>query len=464
MKLATHGIIEEPDLLFAHGYKHKHPLVGLIEFGPYSKQFNYLTSIKTAFFSPIGHTQKLELLITELNSVFEPKEAPDYYPKYQGFESTFGIDIEQPAEGLVFEFPEESKVMAETGQYLRLASTIVDTLGAQRGLRSEFDVAFIYLPTSWEACFRADDFDLHDYLKAKLAPLGIVVQIINDRALNRDCRANVMWGLSISLYAKKGGIPWKLCEIDREEAYIGLSYAMKKLDSGDMDYTTCCSQVYDPDGLGFEFIAYDTKEYTRDLQKNPYLSYSEMYSVMSQSLKIFQDRHAGQLPKKVMIHKSTPFKEQESQGCFDAFGDGVDVELIQIIRSVPFRGIRIDGKNKPARYPVERGTYLPISDTECLLWIQGSVKHISPTNPNKEIFKEAALTPMPKPVLIRRFSGDGGWYETCSSIISLSKMDWNNNTLYKSMPSTLVYSQKYANVVKRVPTIVRKIYDLKYFM
>ena len=53
--------------------------------------------------------------------------------------------------------------------------------------------------------------------------------------------------------------------------------------------------------------------------------------------------------------------------------------------------------------------------------------------------EEGKLKPTPSPVLIRRFTGDGGWYDTCAGIIGLTKMDWNNNTLYKKLPVTLVY-------------------------
>ena len=229
----------------------------------------------------------------------------------------------------------------------------------------------------------------------------------------------------------------------------------QNVEGGGSEYTTCCSQVYDPDGTGFEFIAYDTKDFTRDEQKNPYLSYNEMQSVMSQSLKIYQDSHAGRIPRKIVVHKTTPFREDEILGCFDAFGDQTELELIQIIRFSSWRGIRIDANKQPANYPCERGSYLPISDNECLLWIQGTVLGV--TKSQKEIFKEGGLSPMSRPVLVKRFSGTGGWYETCSSIISLSKMDWNNNTLYKGMPTTLVYSHKFANVVKRVPDIIRRM-------
>lgn len=51
--------------------------------------------------------------------------------------------------------------------------------------------------------------------------------------------------------------------------------------------------------------------------------------------------------------------------------------------------------------------------------------------------REAALKPLPSPIMLRRFSGEGGWHATCSSIIALTKVDWNNNTLYKTLPVTL---------------------------
>ena len=50
------------------------------------------------------------------------------------------------------------------------------------------------------------------------------------------------------------------------------------------------------------------------------------------------------------------------------------------------------------------------------------------------------------------------------SVLSLTKVDWNNNTLYKTLPITLVYSQLFADVVKQSPTIVNDVYDYRFFM
>lgn len=454
--LSAYSKINEPELVFARGNKCKNPLQGLKDYGPYSLDLNYLDTIRIASLTPQGYTRKIAAIIAELSTNITPKYAKDYYPNYTGFENIFKTKIILDPT-LNFEFDVEMDSFAKNLNISSVKHKIKECLLSINRQKMNFDVLFLYLPNTWQRIFKTVDFDLHNFIKASAAPLGIPIQIITEKSSN-NCRANVMWGISLATYSKAGGIPWKLDVLTNDEAFIGLSFAMNKKAEG-TSYITCCSQIFDSAGIGFEFIAYDVSDFKMDdNNKNPYLSEQEIMNIMSKCLQIYQNTHSGNVPKKITIHKNIPFSDDEIRGCRKAFGKGIQLELIQI-QNTDWQGIKIATPKRPHRYPCDRGCFIPLMNNECILWIQGNVNM-----DGKNIFKEGALTPMPHPIMIKKYLGSNSWYDTCRAILGLTKVDWNNNTLYKSNPITLQYSSLFAQVVRDVPEIIRQKYNYRFFM
>jgi hypothetical protein len=69
------------------------------------------------------------------------------------------------------------------------------------------------------------------------------------------------------------------------------------------------------------------------------------------------------------------------------FPDGTEVELVQLVKGVSWKGIRFNTDRPPKAYgyPVERGTYIPIERDEALLWTQGSVRGVNLSNSSYNI-------------------------------------------------------------------------------
>ena len=217
-------------------------------------------------------------------------------------------------------------------------------------------------------------------------------------------------------------------------------------------------------GQDFEFVAYDAHEV--DVQRdNPFLSRNEMFRVMTRSLDLYRRRHSGRTPRRLTVHKTTEFRKEEIIGCMDALHLCESVDLIQVVEDVGWRGVRIDGdrhrgsRSQAAAYPLARGSLVPLSGRECLLWMHGDVQGV---RDGGSYFQGARSTP--RPIRLVRHAGHGPWDETARSALALSKMNWNNDALYDPLPVTMSYAKVLARVVKRMTGLGSTPYQFRFFM
>lgn len=189
-----------------------HPLRGLLN-GPYSAGL-VPDPIRVATIAPAGESQQLYDFMKELNSSFEPHERKDYLPKWPGFSTVFSVHMRGASRPchIQLDADVDRDIEASSTPHLVIADRLTRAIQALDARRAEFDVLFIYIPVRWQAGYvgtEADDFDLHDHLKAMTAARGLPVQLVReDRALAYPDRASVMWRIGLALYAKAGGVPW----------------------------------------------------------------------------------------------------------------------------------------------------------------------------------------------------------------------------------------------------------------
>jgi hypothetical protein len=468
-KLPPYRVLAEPTLAFdadRDDARHVHPLRGLLEFGPYSRASfaAFRDSVRVATIAPADTQQQVFDFLRSLQEAHQPAERRGYLPAFPGFADVFGVEIHGAPTRAHVALPPNT--LSDVGGDVRsLAKALREALDRLRAFRDDFDVVAIHVPDRWAAGFvdLETGLDLHDELKSIAAVDGVPTQFLNDGgALSYRCRCSVAWRLGIAFYAKAGGTPWRLVPASADTAYVGLSYAIR---GGTKDrFVTCCSQVFDADGGGMEFVAYDVGDGI-DFE-NPFLSRADMRAVMARSVAIYQSRHAGALPRRVVIHKTQPFRNEELDGCFDAWSRVDDVECVQVQQSTEWRAVRLlppgrdsTARSRPDGYPVVRGTHLPLSGQSALLFVSGNAPSVS----DRGNFYQGGKG-IPRPIVLVRHAGAGPLETMSEDALALSKMDWNNDALYDPIPVTIRYSQLLARTIARATSLPSAVYPYRLFM
>lgn len=461
--------LKEPELEFVNTFADRpfldsNPMRGLSNHKPYdSWQKDVLPqNVRLGVICPNAHTNSLKSFLQRLNTTIQANDNSDYIQPYTGFHSIYKTLLEIPD--------------SDTDKWIKTEDTPRDTISLAQSICHKAGslaekypgiVVVIYIPTSWSLHkqFKHDgeSFDLHNYIKAYAAQHSFTTQIIEEKTLKDPMVCEICWWLSLALFVKAMRIPWALASLDSDTAYAGIGYSVKTNGKGKVDIVLGCSHIYNAKGQGLRYKLSKVEQPQFDGKKNPYLTYEEAFKFGITIRELFV-KSMDKLPRRVVIHKRTPFRNEEIDGITHALSQaGIkDIDLITINYeyNAKFIAQRVyDNNISDDSYPVSRGTCIKLSSRNALLWTHGVVPSI---RGGRRYYPGGRC--IPAPLKITKYYGKGDLSTIASEIIGFTKMNWNSFNLYTKLPATIDTSNTLAQVGNLLHQYNGATYDYRYFI
>jgi hypothetical protein len=290
-------------------------------------------------------------------------------------------------------------------------------------------------------------------LKAKCMHLGTPLQLVREKTIlitkqsgDQQDPATKAWNFCTALYYKGNRtVPWRLLEDTAKlrSCYIGVGF-YKSRDGETV--SSSLAQVFDEFGHGI--ILRGTPVSIDKKNRHPYLNEDQAYELLRDALDEY-GRALEHMPARIVIHKSSHFRESERKGFLRALNE-------KSIRSKDFVAItdteiRLFGDKD---YPPKRGTLLTISETEGVLYTRGTV----------DFYKTYPGLYVPNPVRVTVYEQDSSLESLCDEILGLTKMNWNNTQMDGRLPITLECARKIGDIMKYVSPTEKPQVSYSFYM
>lgn len=444
-----------------------HPMLGLINNAPVDYPLNngvLRHSIVAGVICPAGHENEFSRFIAGLNQRSDAKHNVDFLVTFPGFYQAFktGLDLPNPTSDKWQSIsstnaPDVYTAAVEFGEAI---TRKIDQLSAQ-----SVDAILIYIPEDYEylTSYTRDSerFDLHDYVKAYAAQRQVATQFVRQKTIDSELHCQIMWALSLALYVKSGRIPWTITGTQPDTAFAGIGYSVMR-GANKNNVVVGCSHIYSSDGQGMKYRLSKIHDVQFDRKENPYLSEDEAYR-LGLTIKDLFHNSFSEIPKRVVIHKRTPFRKEEIKGLVESLSSaGVkSIDLIEISYEDDLKcfALNYDHSNVDG-FPVRRGMCFPITENTMYLYTHGIAPSVR--NPKFKYFQGGKTVPLPLKVV--RHYGSSDMAQIATEILGLSKMNWNSFNLYSKLPCTIESSNEIARVGWLLSHCEGSLYDYRYFM
>lgn len=467
--------LPEPRLLFSNRQgsgpvADPHPVRGILKNRPFdypltSRQIS--SNIQIGVICPEQESKRLSLYLQLIQKSIKPGPyEEDYLLPFPGFQNAFGLPLQipEPGENLWVTCPDVDPAMEQQKGALETSRNLTRCLSALKAAASP-NVILIFVPARWAKwrTFETDTerFDLHNFIKAFCVPQGIATQFLEEGTLQSQLQCRIRWWVSLALYAKSMRTPWVLESMESDSAFVGLGMSLDRKATHGSHVILGCSHLYNTQGEGLQFRL-SKIENPIFRQRNAFMSYEDARRVGETIRQLFWESRL-RLPGRVVVHKLTPFLEDERRGLQAGLSGVKEIDLLEIHQEDALRYLssipQPSGKFKEGNYPVKRGTLVKLDADLALLWVHG-VSNVVESGRNYYQGKRR----IPAPLVIRRHAGRSDLLLVAREILGLSKMNWNSFELYTKVPATIESSRQIARIGSLLERFTSTSYDYRLFM
>jgi len=467
--------VEEPDLYFSNKSKFKDAKGGLYLYGPYGKfeTEEFPLSLNAGIIGSsksMGRTTSFFKRIEK--RVMAESKGGVHFPGL-GLEKRLNLEVkfeESLKELITNKEIEECEKKEDRADRARFVLDIIDSRLASLKREPLPDLVFIPIPGKIINLCKTPgqvgdkitiahrrfsdkltkdqikgDYDFHDIIKVLGMKHEIPTQVILPHSLSLKRNPYVQylaqraWNITVASYYKAKGIPWKLAELDQDTCYAGISFYRELDEKGSPSMRASIAQLFLATGESI-VLRGNPFEWPRR-SKYPKLTEDQSIELVDLIIDKYVNIHRDQ-PRRLVIHKTSMFNEEEIDGFLRAY-DVVDSVDLLSMRSSPFDWYR-DG-----RYAIPRRTIIKPHDKIYYIFTLGYI-------PQLRTFPKPGI---PIPIEVKPANLDSSQEKMCKEILSLTKLNWNNADFCDQMPITITAAEKVGNILSEGK--IKEIDDIK---
>lgn len=272
--------------------------------------------------------------------------------------------------------------------------------------------------------------DLRLAIKARALKHRLPVQLVRSALIEDGQRtqdpATKAWNVSVGIYYKSGGVPWRLPPNGPETCFVGISFHHFRTTRRAM-VRSSLAQAFSSDGEGFA-IRGEGVPVESNQGRNVHLTEGQAHALAANIVSEYT-RRTGRPPLRVVVHKTSFFDPAELSGLRAALAD---IPLVSMVTLVPsaFRLLRY------GMYPPKVGTVARFNEARAFLFTSGFMPELG-TYPGPHV---------PQPFEVRCIGADEPLI-AAQDVLNLTRMNWNTADIRGKWPVSLSFARRVGGIL-----------------